>query len=409
MIRLISIIKEILAEQTAAGQAKAMGLVSIGFGRWYDPRLKKITHVTRDDKLEPYQGKSTPNQPRKEPSDRSRITRSREELMQLAHEMDADWIHPSEKWNDPSNTTYGPAPENAPDIVREVEMGNYEDTPIRGIVQDLDESQVDKLMPDIRKRQSPSYATEIMDSVYKKLTTDETDISDIAYHMGEWQNGWVENKKTFIDNVGNAFPTRVNTNGPIMRGLRVSSVLLDEFMDDFEIGSTITFPESYSFTTDLTVAKNFSGIENPTEPVSIEGTEYQLDYTVFIRMHPSEDGLTSGVYIPGVHDAYESALKKLEEDGELSSKQEEVKSSLVPELYKELEFLSLPNTEYQVLGRAKIKQSNGAMAMIIDIKEKASQTTEQGLPARPTLPKPKAKSVNKVVHQYMDGPLNPNK
>jgi len=38
----------------AADQAKQMGLVYKGFGRWSDPRTDKITHKTQDDKLVPY-------------------------------------------------------------------------------------------------------------------------------------------------------------------------------------------------------------------------------------------------------------------------------------------------------------------------------------------------------------------
>jgi hypothetical protein len=407
MIRLTTLLKEILEEQTPSQLAKSMGLFSIGWGRWYNPKIRRITHLTRDGQLIPYESGSYRQVKRDGPVGK-RVARSHQEFRDIAQELDPNWEHPAHRWNDPSNVTYGPAPENAPDIVREVEMGDYWDIPIRGVVQDLEIEHVTQMLPPEEGR-NIAYDDRVNDDVYSTLSTGEQLGADIVYELAEWQEGGGSSKKRFIDKALELFPSRMNMNGPIMRGLSVNPAVFDEFMSDFEIGTSVTLPESYSFTTATHIATDFALPDGAPPPMQFDGEVFQEEYPVFIRLHPADDGLTSGVYIPRVHDMYESALQEMEREGTDTGETNNIRSNLRSQYYREHEFLTLPDVEYEVMGRAKLKLKNGAMGMIIDIKEKSRQTTEQGLPGRPTLPKPKAKSVNKIVQHYLDKPLNPNK
>jgi len=427
MIRLISIIKEILAEQTPSEQAKAMGLKHIGYGRWWDPRLKKITHMTRRGKLLPYTPEksdiSNTDASYTNDSGETKRTKSRGEVDALVATQEEDWNHPQELWNDPNNTLYGKPPEGAPNITQDILDGKYRTAPIEGIVGDIGINTVEHLVPSFEDREDLYYNEEVEDSLWNKFKEDGPEtLAGNFDNLMSWMNGHAEGKGQFIETAQQLFPTRMDTQGPLVRGLYVGAIALDKFMSDFEIGSSISFSESYSFTTDGLVAEEFAemGVGGSSQlskdPDASAKDTFQSNYPVIIRMHPAEDGLTSGIYVPGVVEAYASTAASIYQE---KQSDDHPNRKLADRMQKgitdadsflnEREFLTLPNTQYEVIGRTRMESKRGDNTIVIDIREKSPQTSEQGLPGRPTLPKLKATPVNKVVHHYMDKPLNPNK
>jgi hypothetical protein len=71
----------------AAAQAKKMGLVYVGFGRYEDPKTNQITHVVLNDRLVPYKRAAKTNQFKERGTNDMRVyTNSQAPLTQQIHE-----------------------------------------------------------------------------------------------------------------------------------------------------------------------------------------------------------------------------------------------------------------------------------------------------------------------------------
>jgi hypothetical protein len=451
MIRLLDLILEIIWESDVPDEVKRLaskeqgGHVAWGHyfradGYRWDRNLNDWVPPNEDgkdgdsSKVMPYQSgedsSSTPDQ------QVPRMIRSKAEIASLVFGIrDGKYVDPLERINDPENTTYGPPPSDATDISSDLMNGAYATAPIIGAAADIEVPYItgtkfvnfdilDKTAPSDIGRLDAVYS-DMADSIHQKYTsyieTSDADskeqLEDIFENLQGWQGEDFDSKSAFIDKVGDVFPTKIETGGPLVRGLKINKGLFDEFMKDFEVGTKIMFPNSYGFTTDSKLAKFFCGVEDskgkPTSAIV-------PTYPVIMRLHPADDGQISAVGLTGIQSVQREVSNRFEEESdgvEFGSIRHLRTSDVVRRLRSlssfysdEREHLIIPSTVYEVVGRVRlITPDQKKMGMIIDIREKSSQTTEQRLPGSPTLPKPKANSVNKVVQYYMNQPLNPNK
>lgn len=385
MIRLLDIILE---QSQAAQQADQMGLVNKGWGRWADPQTGVITHKTVRGVLTPVGG--TANQ--------SRAPKTAQTLGQLAQKKN---INPSQlgrganpskndeayedilrKWDGEGESMYGPPADDAP----EIELSP--DTIITGRPQDIESLSGDDLV-DGNQPVDEEYTETVRSAIADNIKSSIMGIRFIMQSLDKWVGEYSDDgKKRFMEYAIARGLDSARLNTPIARGIDMDERLLDDFMADFEIGGTVTFPEPYSFTTRGDIVDQFAGS-------SKRGQVGSGRVSVYIRVHPQDDGTHSGVHVPTVVKAYNDMYP--DNARPLHGIEKGVEA--------EQEILSRPDTTYEVMGIARSSQTAQAgnndeyKVIIIDLKESGQMTEKKKTP----------KVVNKVVQAYLKRPLLPKK
>ena len=430
MLRLGDLLKEIV-EGTAADQAKAMGLVSIGFGRWQDPRTGKVSHQTVGDRLVPWSGKAA-----KEPAREPRRVATRDDLEYHERERATQETQPHrldpKSWYDPSNEIYGPPGEGAPDIRAEIEAGEYITKPIQGKPKDLPTSLpmdklINKLMHSDREVLDNSFFNR--SAIYRDecdITAVEEDIDSNSVIEGSRAMGtlppnaagtikvfkpgrsmlnslalWTttprpEFRKAFVEKARKMFPNRADFGGPLARGLKVKTIAFEKFMEDFQVGAEIQFQEPYSFTPEAKVVDRFLDMPSSHVPFQVP---------VIVRIHPAEDGKTAALDVHAINELYKDKVWEKEQEDSSTEHQSSISHAkdLVYEtafFKKEREAITMPGTRYKVTGVARSDAPSPNMGFVIDLQELPANEA-----AKPIDPKP----VGKIAHHFLTKPLLPKK
>jgi len=328
-------------------------------------------------------------------------------------------------WNDENNPYYGKPPADAPTIDPVAFLqGAISETPLQGVHQDIDISEID--LPAKLKRIGGALSPKSMES--REITTDGSEqisdylsdlqpdiFLDLLDTLSTWQgDNHDRGMDGLLEQISDSTGGRVKLDAPLLRGVSLRAQDTDEFMETFEVGSAFEINDLMSFTTDGNSVGYFTRDKYESESANA--------VSVIIRMHPAKDGTHSGVYIPDVTSAMKSASNNLNMQGD--TKVEDMLEAS-EDFQNEREFLPAKNSTYTVLGRVRVVNNNrkrgvpmapdnreefaaGMKIIIVDVQENSNQTSEAKLPNSPKLSSP-AKKLNKVAVKYLTQPMNPNK